>query len=39
MKLYLLSKLSAAQKQKVEGDQGKTIKQVITKIRETINAN
>ncbi len=39
LKLDLLSKLSVAQKQRAEGDQGKTLKQVMANIRETINAN
>jgi hypothetical protein len=39
LKLDLLNKLSVAQKQKSEGDKGKTLKQVMTNIRETINAN
>lgn len=38
LKLELLGKLSVAQKQKAEGDKGKTLKQVMLKIRETINA-
>jgi len=39
LKLELLSKLSIAQKQKSEGDQGKTLKQIMANIRETINAS
>ena len=39
LKLDLLGKLSFAQKQKPEGDKGKTLKQVMVNIRETINAN
>jgi prevent-host-death family protein len=38
LKLDLLSKLTAAQKQKSEGDRGKSLKQVMMNIRETINA-
>ncbi|MBL1215408.1 MAG: type II toxin-antitoxin system Phd/YefM family antitoxin [Ignavibacteriae bacterium] len=38
LKLDLLTKLSAAQKQKAGGDKGKTLKQVMTNIRKTINA-
>jgi hypothetical protein len=39
LKLDLLGKLSVAQKQKSEGDKGKTLKQAMANIRETINAN
>ena len=39
LKLDLLSKLSAAQKQKSEGDGGKALKQVMVNIRESINAD
>ena len=39
LKLDLLSKLSAAQKQKSEGDGGKTLKKVMANIRESINAD
>ena len=39
LKLDLLSKLSVAQRQKAEGDKGKTLKQVMTNIRNTINVN
>jgi prevent-host-death family protein len=39
LKLDLLSKLSVAKNQKANGDTGKTLKQVMTDIRETINAN
>ena len=38
LKLDLLSKLSVAQKQKAEGDQGITLKHVMDNIRNTINA-
>lgn len=38
LKLDLLSKLSIAQNQKAEGDKGKTLKQVMTDIRNSINA-
>jgi hypothetical protein len=38
LKLELLSKLSLAQKQRAEGDTGKTLKQVMVKISEIINA-
>jgi prevent-host-death family protein len=37
LKLDLLSKLSTAQNQRVEGDKGKTLKQVMANIRNTIN--
>lgn len=39
LKLQLLSKLSSSQKQRAEGDKGKTLKQVMIRVRETINAN
>ena len=39
LKIDLLSKLSVAQNQKAEGDKGKTLKQVMTNIRNTINVN
>lgn len=39
LKLDLLSKLSIAQRQKAEGDKGKTLKQVMDNIRNTINAS
>ncbi len=38
LKLDLLSKLSVAQNQKAEGDKGRTLNQVMTNIRKTINA-
>ncbi len=38
LKLDLLSKLSVAQNQKADGDKGKTLKQVMTNIRNSINA-
>ena len=38
LKLDLLSKLSVAQNQKAVGDKGKTLKQVMTNIRNTVNA-
>ena len=37
LKIELLGKLSAAQNQKAEGDKGRTLKQVMGNIRETIN--
>lgn len=37
LKLDLLSKLSVAQNQKAEGDKGRTLKQVMVNIRETIS--
>jgi len=37
-KIELLSKLSVAQNQKAMGDKGKTLKQVMTNIRKSINA-
>ncbi|NLT50637.1 MAG: type II toxin-antitoxin system prevent-host-death family antitoxin [Ignavibacteria bacterium] len=39
LKLDLLSKLSVAANQKASGDAGKSLKQVMANIRETINAN
>jgi prevent-host-death family protein len=39
LKLELLAKLSVAQTQKAEGDKGKTLNQVMTNIRKSINAN
>lgn len=39
VKLDLLGKLSVAQNQKAVGDKGRTLKQVMTNIRATINAN
>ena len=38
LKLDLLSKLSVAQNRRINGDKGKTLKQVMKDIRETINA-
>ena len=38
LKLDLLSKLSIAQNQKAAGDKGRTLKQVMDGIRNTINA-
>ncbi len=38
LKLDLLSKLSVSQDQKINGDKGRTLKQVMTNIRENINA-
>ncbi len=38
LKLELLSKLSVAQDQRINGDKGKTLKQVMANIRKTINA-
>lgn len=37
LKLDLLAKLSVAQNQKAVGDKGKTLKQVMTNIRNTVN--
>jgi prevent-host-death family protein len=39
LKLDLLGKLSIAQNQKAGGDIGTTLKQVMTNIKKTINAN
>ena len=39
LKIELLGKLSAAQNQKAEGDKGRTLKQVMVNIRETINVH
>ena len=38
LKLELLSKLSVAQDQRINGDKGRTLKQVMANIRENINA-
>ncbi|MEO8233395.1 MAG: type II toxin-antitoxin system prevent-host-death family antitoxin [Ignavibacteriota bacterium] len=38
LKIDLLSKLSAAQNQKADGDKGRTLKQVMDNIRNNINA-
>ena len=38
LKLELLSKLSVAQNQRINGDKGRTLKQVMKNIRENINA-
>ena len=38
LKIDLLSKLAVAQNQKSEGDKGRTLKQVMTDIRNSINA-
>jgi prevent-host-death family protein len=38
LKLDLLSKLSVSQDQRINGDKGRTLKQVMTNIRENINA-
>jgi len=38
LKIDLLSKLSVAQNQRINGDKGRTLKQVMTSIRENINA-
>ncbi len=38
LKLELLSKLSVAQNQRINGDKGRTLKQVMENIRENINA-
>ena len=38
LKIELLTKLSVAQKQLREGDKGKSLKQVMSNIRKTINA-
>jgi prevent-host-death family protein len=38
LKLELLGKLSVAQNQKSEGDKGRTLKQVMSNIRNSINA-
>ncbi|MCF6268201.1 MAG: type II toxin-antitoxin system prevent-host-death family antitoxin [Melioribacteraceae bacterium] len=37
-KMELLSKLSIAQNQRAGGDKGRTLKQVMTNIRKSINA-
>ncbi len=38
LKIDLLSKLSVAQDQRINGKKGRTLKQVMTNIRENINA-
>ncbi len=38
LKIELLSKLSVAQNQRINGDKGRTLKQVMKNIRENINA-
>jgi prevent-host-death family protein len=38
LKLDLLSKLSVSQDQRINGDKGRTLKQVMINIRENINA-
>jgi len=38
LKIDLLSKLSVAQDQKANGDKGRTLKNVMTDIRKSINA-
>jgi len=38
LKIELLSKLSVAQNQRIDGDKGRTLKQVMTNIRENISA-
>ena len=37
LKVELLSKLSISQKQKSEGDKGRTLKEVMTDIRKSLN--
>ena len=39
LKIELLGKLSVAQNQKAAGDKGRTLKQVMSSVRKTINAN
>jgi len=39
LKIDLLSKLAISQKQRNEGDKGKSLKDVMTNIRATINAS
>ena len=39
LKIDLLGKLSIAQNQKAGGDKGRTLKQVMTNIRKTIDAS
>ena len=39
LKLELLEKLSVAQNQKARGDKGRTLKQVMSNVRKTIDAN
>ncbi len=38
LKIELLSKLSVAQNQRINGDKGRTLKQVMENIRKNINA-
>ena len=38
LKIELLSKLSVAQNQRIDGDNGRTLKQAMKDIREKINA-
>lgn len=38
LKLELLSKLSVAQDQRIDGGKGRTLKQVMTNIKKNINA-
>jgi len=38
LKLELLSKLSVVQDQRINGDKGRTLKQVMANIKENINA-
>ena len=38
LKLELLGKLSVAQNQRINGDKGRTLKQVMENIKENINA-
>jgi len=39
LKLELFSKLSVAQNQRVDGDKGRTLKQVMANVTEILNAN
>ena len=39
LKIELLGKLSVAQNQKASGDKGRTLKQVMSSVRKSINAN
>ncbi|MFA5806257.1 MAG: type II toxin-antitoxin system prevent-host-death family antitoxin [Melioribacteraceae bacterium] len=39
LKLDLMSKLSIAQNQNADGDRGRTLKQVMTDLRNSINAS
>ena len=39
LKLDLLGKLSVAQNQRADGDKGRTLKQVMTNLRKTIDAS